>query len=217
MRVMKRFWLRFALGAALAAGCGLSHAQADVGLVNLVAGDVAFTPQGGKPGRVTAFMKVRESDRFELPSGAQVRIVYFESARQERWQGPASFRATRRQGAAISGSPSDVTALPAGVPQRLARVPELVQNAKLGGIQVRGMPTRKPADEALDEAKATYARLSKELPADDITPELYFYSALNDYQMHDEMATVVAEMRRKQPNNQEVLLLDDWLKRRRGQ
>src|SRR5258708_19715517 len=77
------------MAALLAAHC-LAHAQADVGLVNLVTGDVSFVPQAGQPGKVKAFMKVRNGDRFELPAGAHLLVVYFERSLQDRCQGPSS-------------------------------------------------------------------------------------------------------------------------------
>jgi len=144
-----RSWLMMALFAAHT----VAHAQADVGLVNLVSGNVAFAPAAGAGGTAKAFMKVREGDRFDLPVGTQLRLLYFASARQERWQGPASLRAGSGQSASVSGAPVQVTTLPASVPQRIARVPDLLQNAKLGGIQVRGaQPARRATEETLREA-----------------------------------------------------------------
>jgi hypothetical protein len=202
----------------LAAAAGGAHAQADVGLVNLVAGDVSFVPLSGKPGKVQPFMRVRDGDRFTLPAGAQIRVVFFEGSRQERWQGPASFRAARAQGEAVNGKPAEVVQLPAGVPNRIARVPELMQNAKLGGIQVRGAPGRSAPDAAqsqtLREARATYEQLRKSMPADDITPELFLYSVLSDYQLYDEMKVVVDEMLRKQPGSEDVKSLAAWVNSR---
>ena len=209
--------MRNLLMAALFMVHAAAYAQADIGLVNLVSGDVGLAPQSGQPGKAKAFTKVREGDRFDVPAGAQVRVVYFEGARQERWQGPSSFVASRLQSRPISGAPAEVAALPASVPQRIARVPELMQNARLGGIQVRSaQAARRVQDHALDEAKSTYERLRKDLPGDDITPELFLYSALNEYQLYEDMAPIVEEMLRKQPQNDDVKSLESWLKTRRG-
>jgi hypothetical protein len=209
---------RWAACTLLAVAPLLCHAQGDVGLVNLVAGEVAFLPQGGgQPGKAKAYMKVRDGDRFEIPAGAQMRIVYFESSRQERWQGPAAFQAAKAQGAPTQGAPAEVQMLPRNVPQRMARVPELMQNARLGGIQVRGAATaRRASDEALADARATYQVLRKDLAADDITPELFLFSALNDNQLYEEMAPLVDEMLRRQPASEDVKSLAAWLKTRRG-
>ena len=149
-------------------------AQEDVGLVSALAGEVVF-----QAGTAKAFMKVREGDRFDVPPGAQLRLVYFAGARQERWQGPASLRAGRRESEPLAGKP-EVSVLPASAPQRLARIPELSQNALFGGVRVRGLRAS-PATETEDslrEARATYATMRRELPADDLTPELFLYAAL---------------------------------------
>lgn len=196
------------------------HAQGtDVGLVNLVVGDVMFAPESGTPARVQAFMRLRDGDRVTVPAGGHVRVVYFDGARQERWAGPASFRASKKQGEAITGKPTDVQLLPASVPQRISRVPELMQNAKLGGIQVRGGLTRQQEasleqQAAIRDAKAIYEKMRTEMPADDITPELFYYSALHEFLMYEEMKAVVDEMVRKQPASEDVRTLAAWVESR---
>ena len=176
--ILAAFFFGAMAGQALAQG-------ADVGLVNMVAGEVGFSAPAGSSGRAQAFMKVREGDRFSLPSGAQVRIVYFASARQERWVGPASFRAARDASENVAGKPAEVTILPTNVPQRIARVPDLMQNARLGGIQVRGSARMSQLSEAeqqnLKEARSAYQKMRSELPADDITPELFLIAALHEF------------------------------------
>ncbi|MBV8031553.1 MAG: hypothetical protein JO035_08600 [Betaproteobacteria bacterium] len=209
--------MRSLLWVLLATASVFARAQGDVGLVNLVNGDVSYTPQSGAPARVKAFMKVREGDRFELPTGTQVRIVYFDGARQENWTGPSGFRAGKAESNPLHGRPADVAKLPGNVPARISRVPELMQNAKLGGVQVRGAQSARPVQpEALQEARTTYQTLRAQLPNDDITPELYLFSALNDYQLYEEMVPVVNEMMRKQPENEDVKSLAAWLISRRG-
>jgi hypothetical protein len=51
----------------------------------------------------------------------------------------------------------------------------------------------------------------EDLPADDITPELYLYAALYEHQMYDDMKAVVADMRRKQPESEDVKALEAWV------
>jgi len=192
----------------------------DVGLVNLVIGEVRFAPVSGASTPVKPFMRVREGDRFNLPAGAQLRVVFFEGARQERWVGPSSFRAARAHAEAISGAVAEVAQLPASAPQRIARIPDLMQNAKLGGVRVRSAG-RSPAAstapaESLAEARATYEQMKQALPADDITPELYYYAALEEHAKYDEMAVVVTEMQRKQPGSDDVKALAEWVRKKTG-
>lgn len=209
--------MRYWLAAALLTVHAVAFAQADIGIVNLVKGNVTLSPQSGAAVAAKPFMKVRDGDRFDVPAGAQVRLVYFEGARQERWSGPSSFRAARLRGSVLSGAPAEVSALPASVPQRIARVPELMQNARLGGIQVRSaQAVRRVQENSVTEARSTYDQLRKDLPADDITPELYLFAALNEYQLYEDMVPVVDEMLRKQPQSEDVKSLAGWLKSRRG-
>ncbi|MBI2753719.1 MAG: hypothetical protein HYX46_09445 [Betaproteobacteria bacterium] len=116
----------------------------------------------------------------------------------------------------ISGRPAEIANLPATAPQRLERVPELMQHAKLGGIQVRGGITQAQRasleqQAAVSEARVTYDRLRREMPADDITPELFLYAALYEYLLYDDMKTVADEMLRKQPNDDNVKALAAWV------
>jgi hypothetical protein len=205
------------LGAAFCAGAQ----SGDVGLINQLAGEVAYVSQGGAQSKAQAFMKVRQGDRFTLPAGAQLRLVYFNGSRQETWKGPSSFKAGAQQSEAVSGQLAEAAQLPSGVAQKIAQVPNLVQIAKLGrsgGIAVRGggKPGRLSSDQQAEvtEAKATYVQMRQKAPAEDITPELYFYSVLQDHLLYDEMKSVTDEMLKRQPNNPEAQELAAYVKSR---
>jgi len=202
----------------LAASPAICAQAIDVGLVNLVSGEVTYAAAPGSSAKVQAFMKVRAGDRFTLPPGAELRLVFFDGGRQERWRGPASFRAAKGSSEPIDGKPVEVATLPAGTPQRIARVPDLLQYARLGGIQVRGLTRKQKASleqqEAVRTARDTYAQMRKDMPADDITPELYLYATLYEFLLFDDMKPVVAEMRRKQPDNQDLKALEEWVSTR---
>lgn len=195
--------------AAMLAVPAIALAQADIALVDLVSGDVTY---GSPRGRATAYMKVREGDRFTIARGAQVRLMYFKSAKQEHYAGPASFTATATGGQLHTGSPPRVTDVPSVVPSRLSRIPELVQHAKLGGVALRGTPKPRPDDAALRTARADYDRLRGQASGDDITPQLFLFSVLADYHRYEEMAQLTDEMLRKQPNNDEVKTLAAWVR-----
>lgn len=209
---------------ALLFSAAVSTAQAqtaDVGLVNMLNGDVSYVSDGAAAAKAKPFMKVRQGDRFTLPAGAQVRVVYFQGGRQETWKGPASFRAGAQSGEQGSGANPEVSTLPSGVPQKIAQVPELMQIAKLGrsgGVAVRGAgkPPRLTAEQQAEvkTARDTYGKLRKQSPADDITPELYLYSVLQDYLLYDDMKPIVEEMAKRQPANAEVQELVAWVKSR---
>jgi len=220
---MTKKLLRVAAAAA-AMSASIAFAQADVGLVNQLNGDVSYTG-GGASAKAQPFMKVRQGDKFTVPAGAQIRIVYFQGGRQETWKGPAAFRAGSQQSDAQSGQPAEVTTLPSTVPQRIAQVPELLQIAKLGrsgGVQVRNPDKRAPSltseqQAEITAAKSTYAKMRAGAQADDITPELYLYSVLQDYLLYADMKPVVAEMVKRQPDSAEVKELAAWVNSRAQQ
>ena len=168
--------------------------------------------------KVQAYMKVREGDKFTVPAGATVRVVYFQGGRQESYSGPASFTAGTQQSAVQSGSPQ-VSTLPSGVSQKISQTPELMQIAKLGrsgGVAVRGLNCEQrlsPQQQAeVRQARDTYAKLRADTPADDITPELYLYSVLQDHLLYTDMKGVVDEMSKRQPGNADVAVLMDYVK-----
>ncbi|MFH1604609.1 MAG: hypothetical protein ABIH03_11955 [Pseudomonadota bacterium] len=207
--------------ALLGTVLGVSAQSSDVGLVNQLSGDVSYAGQAGAQSKVQAFMKVREGDRFTLASGAQVRLVYFNGSRQETWKGPASFKAGTQQSESLSGQAAGVSQLPSGVAQKIAQVPNLVQIAKLGrsgGIAVRGggKPGRLSSEQQaeVDQAKAIYAQMRQKASGEDITPELYYYSVLQDHLLYKEMKSVTDEMLKRQPGNPEAQELAAYVKSR---
>ena len=129
MKGFSQWLVAVVLGLGLAVGA--RGQSPDVGLVNLLQGEVSYQSDGSPAAKAQAFMKVRQGDRFTLPAGAQIRVVYFQGGRQETWQGPAAFRAGPQQGEASSGQPQQVSTLPTGATQKIAQVPELIQIAKL--------------------------------------------------------------------------------------
>ncbi|MBK8065688.1 MAG: hypothetical protein IPK29_18000 [Betaproteobacteria bacterium] len=123
-----------------------------------------------------------------------------------------------QQSAVQSGSPQ-VSTLPSGVSQKISQTPELMQIAKLGrsgGVAVRGLNREQrlsPQQQAeVRQARDTYAKLRADTPADDITPELYLYSVLQDHLLYTDMKGVVDEMSKRQPGNADVAVLMDYVK-----
>jgi hypothetical protein len=217
MKLLKSVFAAVSLALALGAGAQSS----DVGLVNQLSGEVSYAGQGGTQSKAQAFMKVREGDRFTLPDGAQLRLVYFNGSRQETWKGPASFKAGSKQSEALSGQAAEAAQLPSGVAQKIAQVPNLVQIAKLGrsgGIAVRGggKPGRLSAEQQAEvsQAKTNYALMRQKAAAEDITPELYYYSVLQDHLLYSDMKMVTDEMLKRQPNNPEAQELAAYVKSR---
>ncbi len=195
-----------------------AFAQADVGLINRLAGSVSYV-SGGQKADAKAYMKVREGDRFTVPAGSQLGLVYFKGGRQESFTGPASFTAGAEESSVQSGAGPQVKKLPSAVSQKIAQTPELIQIARLGrsgGVAVRGVgkPQRlSPQEQAeVRQARQTYGELRKSADADDITPELYLYSVLQDHLLYSDMRQVVAEMQKRKPGDPDVEVMAEYVK-----
>jgi hypothetical protein len=204
--------------ALLLAGVATAAQASDVGLVNHLAGDVSYA-SGGTSAKAKAYMKIRAGDRFSVPAGGQLRVVYFQGGRQESYTGPATLTAGTQQSTVQSGAQPQVTVLPSGVPQKIAQTPELIQIARLGrsgGVAVRGLKSERnltPQQLAeVKQAKQTYEQLRKTAAADDITPELYLYSVLQDHLLYPDMQQVVSEMQKRQPTNPDVAVMAEYVK-----
>ena len=207
------------LGLAAFLAVFSAYAAEDVGLINQLAGDVSYT-SGGATAKAKPYMKVREGDRFSLPAGAQLRVVYFKGGRQESFSGPASLTAGAEKSSVQSGSQPQVTTLPAGVPQKIAQTPELIQIARLGrsgGVAVRGPGAREqrltPQQQAeVRQARQTYEQMRKTAAADDIVPELYLYSVLQDHLLYSDMKQVVSDMQKRRPADPDVATMAEYVK-----
>lgn len=207
---------------ALALGAPL-HARAvgDVGIVAHVSGEVSYYAgaQAGA-GRPGPFMEIREGDRFELPAGAQLRIVYFEGGRQETWSGPASVVAGSLRSALLQGAAPKVSHLPDGVQRKIAQAPELIEIARLGRTAPAAAPRPQrltPQQQAeVREARDTYRKLRAAASAEDILPELFLYSVLQDHLLYAQMRPVVNEMVKRQPGSEVVALMLDYVRAKTG-
>lgn len=217
MRSRFRKFAQASAAAALLAAAPV-FAQSDVGLINHLAGDVSYT-SGSNTAKAKPFMKVREGDRFNLASGSQIRIVYFQGGRQESFSGPAALTAGAQQSSVQSGAQPQISTLPSGVPQKISQTPELIQIARLGrtgGVAVRGANREQrltPQQQAeVRQARQTYQQFRSTAAADDITPELYLYSVLQDHLLYNDMKPVVDEMAKRQPGNPDVAVMMDYVK-----
>ena len=205
------------LGLATILAAASAFAADDVGLVNQMSGDVSYT--SGSTAKAKPFMKVRQGDKFSVPAGAQLRIVYFQGGRQESYGGPASLTAGAQASTQQSGAQPQVTTLPAGVPQKIAQTPELIQIARLGrsgGVAVRGAQQEQrlspQAQAEVRQARQTYEQLRKSSVANDIVPEQYLYAVLQDHLLYEDMKAVVSEMQKRQPSNPDVAVMAEYVK-----
>jgi len=200
----------------------------DVGLVTRLSGAVTYRNDGYQetPAKAQAFMKIRRGDRFKLPAGALIQLVYFLGGRQETWKGPIAFTVgdseSSAEGVKALHAQPKVVVLPAGTTQGVRRIPVLLRRAGLwrpGVAQIRGDVEAAPTAFAITReekaeiaaAKETYHSLRKQTNAGDITPELYLLGVFTDYEQYSEMEEVIREALKRQPDNDILKGLMEWV------
>jgi hypothetical protein len=199
----------------------------DVGLITKLSGNITYWNEDyQKPAKAQSFMKIRRGDRFKVPAGTLVQFVYFLGGRQETWKGPVAFRIGDSESypeteKGVQAQPK-VVILPAGTTQGMRRIPVLLRRAgfyRPGAEQIRGGVEVSPAAIALTAeeqaeimaAKETYRNLRKQIGTRDITPELFLLGVLADYEQYDEMEGVIKEALKREPGNDILKGLREWV------
>ena len=195
-----------AVAGLVTGGVFAQEAAGDVALVNALQGEVSYQSKEGPARKAQPYMRLRHGDKIVLASAAsKIRISYTTANRQESWVGPGSFVATSTGGELLKGSKPEVVQLPAAVPQKLARISELMNTSRVGGLVVRSAKAETAAskDEVAD-AVAAYESMRAAAAPDDVTPELFLYSVFQEHGMADDLKMVARNMLARQPNNPDI-------------
>ncbi len=191
--------------AAFVSGTSLAQDAGDVGLVNSLQGDVSYQGKEGPARKAQPYMRLRHGDKVTLAAGGAIKISYTTANRQESWAGPSSFVATSGGGELLKGSKPEIVQLPAAVPQKLARVSELMNTSRVGGLVVRSVKAQSASSkEEVAEAVAAYESMRAKAAPNDVTPELFLYSVFQENGMVDDLKIVAKEMMSRQPDNPEI-------------
>lgn len=195
----------FVVSAVVAGGTFAQEAAGDVALVNSLQGEVSYQGKDGPARKAQPYMRLRHGDKIALAAGASIRISYTTASLQESWSGPSSFVATSAGGELLKGSKPQVVKLPAAVPQKLARVSELMNTSRVGGLVVRSVKAQSASNkEEVAEAVATYESMRAAAAPNDVTPELFLYSVFQEHGMADDLKIVAREMLSRQPDNPDI-------------
>jgi hypothetical protein len=205
----------------------------DVGLITQLSGDVVYWNENYqmKPAKAKAYMKIRQGDHIKLTGGARVRLVYFRSGLQETWQGPAAFMVgeerSQTSGKKEARIQPEVIVLPAGATTGVRNVPALLQRAGIlgssGMLVVRGdvecstnnSPVSAEEQAEIEAAKEVCETLQNPSRADDITLELNLLGVLAKHGQFEEMEKVVKRALEKQPDNEVLTKLREWVRNQR--
>ena len=217
--------------ALLTATVAAQTSLPDVGLITKLTGAATYGNKGDgqEPAKVQAFMKVRQGDHLKLPAAASLTLLYFASGRQETWKGPVTLMAGDRESKVLGGKQPapqpEVKIIPAKASRQMVGAPLPLSPASMGKsgvIQTMG-PGREPAartapplsenaQRKIREAETVYRDLKQAAAADDVTPELYFFSVLAEYNQYPEMAKVVDTMLQKRPGDAALKDLKAWVR-----
>jgi hypothetical protein len=209
------------------AAAGAQAPPVDVGLITKLSGAVTYWNEASQktPKQAQVFMKIRKGDHLKMASGTVLDIVYFQGGRKETWQGPAAVVAEETGSRVESASKGEavVALLPSEASQGLRRIPALLDQARLGrsgGIQVRGpgeglrktgVPGKRGETE-IARAQEVYQRWREQASPDDVTPELNLLGTLAEYQQYGEMEKVVQNALERQPDNDALKELEQWVR-----
>ena len=215
------------------AAAGAQSPPVDVGLITKLSGEATYWNEasGKTPKPAQVFMKIRKGDHLKMASGTSLEIVYFQGGRKETWQGPAVIiaeeAASRAESESATKGQATVAMLPSEASQGLRRIPALLDQARLGrsgGIQVRGpgegprktvVPGKKGQTE-IARAKETYRKWREQTSPEDVTPELNLMGTLAEYQQYAEMEKVIQNALERQPDNEALKELEQWVQGKLG-
>ena len=112
----------------------------DAGMLTQVQGEVMLSGKSDKA--AVAFSKVRAGDKLTLSQGARLQVVYFESGRQETWQGSGQLEVGGSESKSATLKP-EVKQLPAILVKQLVRTPSPDLKNRTGMILLRSITDRK--------------------------------------------------------------------------
>ena len=159
-------------GALLLALVSIQGSAAEVGLVTAVSGNVKWQEEKSAASELKPFVKVREGDQLMMEGLARVQVVYFESARQETWQGTGVLEVGSTSSKPIKGSQQpEIKMLPAILVKQLSKTPSPDGNVKTGMIRLRSMTP------PLESVERDYAEMRKQADSADRNPELFLLAS----------------------------------------
>lgn len=208
----------------LAVWIGSAAAAPDVGMITRLAGSVSCRQQDAQnqiPAK--SFMKVYQNDQLILDEDSEVQLVYFGSGRKETWSGPLVLKVDKEGGVSYGGESAkkpEISEVPMMVAKEFSRISNQIHRS--GSALVRGgdgsavsavppIPLSEEEQKTIDFARKVYDDMRKSTAPEDITPELYLYSFLADYDLYSDMAKLLAIMKKKQPSNTEIETLAQLL------
>ncbi|MDO8932787.1 MAG: hypothetical protein Q7U97_10365 [Rhodocyclaceae bacterium] len=173
----------------------------DVALITSLQGNVErVTLQG--PKALQSFVKLKQGDLLALRN-ARIQIVYFESGRQEVWQGGGRLEILGSEGRPFGLPDPEVKILPSVMVKQIARTPALDSQGRAGVMRLRSIAS----PEAIAKLDNTYRQMRMEAVRGDLNPELFLLSGLFEMRELARVEQVLKDLQQARPGDTEVSLV----------
>jgi len=163
----------------------------DVGMLTQMDGTVGIVTEKTAKRPATNFMKLAHGDKLLLGKDARVQVVYFETSRQEIWQGAGEVEIGNGEGR----SPSlrvEARRLPPLVARQLVKTPVSGQHGKTGMVTVRSL-----SSDTVESLEKQYADFRNVASDGDTTPEVFLLTGLLEMKEFERAQTVLEGFRAK--------------------
>lgn len=165
--------------------------------VSAVTGDVTLQRGDATPVAVKPFQWLLRGDKLVIPREGHIRLAFLEQGISESWQG-ATTLVIVDDGARDATSQQQPKIVKLGV-KRIAVNDDAALRSQgelvAGQYPVRSFPVDKKLStelqQRLDTLKQDYSKLKKQLPDDDVTPEMYYLLGLKELGQRATMAKLI--------------------------
>lgn len=205
--MIRRLLVLLTLG--LMAGHGKA-ATGDLALVTAVTGSVSRLVVGNAPRALEPFARLRQGDVLRLDGKAGVRLIFFDSRRQESWQGEGQIEIGGTQGKGSGLAEPQVSVLPEQMARQIAKTPSPDNQMRTGAGRLRSIEM---SENSLAKLDSEYSRLRKDAAADDINPEMFLLAGLFEMREFDRVEQTLRELSDSRPGNMEVAVLNSLYKK----
>jgi hypothetical protein len=199
---MIRLITRLILAVSVTLASSIAYATNDVALITALHGKVARISIAG-PGNLEAFVKLKEGDVLKLDKGSGIRLVYFESGRQESWSGEGKLEIAVTESKSSGLAAPEVKILPAILVKQIAKTPALDSQGRAGVTRLRAIGSAN----TVAKLEADYERMRAESGGKDLNAEIYLLAGLFELRELDRVEAVINELQVSQKDNLEAMFL----------
>jgi len=177
---------------------------AEAALVTALKGEVEIEDGKGGKTPLQAFVKLHDGDRLQLGNAVRLQITYFQSARQETWQGPGNIEIGAVESRVAMGRLRPQTQqLSLQLAKQLAKTP-----ASDGKGRVVAPRTRSVAPLAsLEQVQRAYREMRAKAGSNDHNPELYLLSSYFELKEYDRLRNILGQLDGDFPGDLEIEVL----------